>query len=311
MMYNEELKSRFIKECCEDKSATNRAHRLFEAAEGFENNWGNDICTMPEDVLGEALQEITSARLGTQLADMSILKKYARWCLDNQVPSACEGLLKNHEVGCDKLRTTMVDSPEQLQSYMDKAFPSINDCRVDNLCRGLYWLAYMGFEEKEAAEVRVEHVDLKNASIHFGGKLYPIYREAIPTIRYLCSANSFIYDYKKYEAVIERDSGTQLLRGMRSGSGVNTDSIGRLAARRLASISANPDEKIVLRYKSLRLSGIFYKMLDDERRTGDVNFGEYLKMYFSNTDQLAPKRRGRKEVELATDYQRWKAAFNK
>lgn len=310
-MYNEELKRRFIQECCDNKSTANRAARLFSRAEKFETIWERDICTVPEDMLSDALQAITSARLGTQTADMSVLKKYARWCIDNSVPDACKGLLKNQDIGYDKLRSTMVESPKQLQDYMDKAFPPISDCRADNLCRGLFWLAYMGFEDHEAAEISVEHIDLKNASIYYNDRVFRIYDEAIPAIRYLCSANSFFYDYKKYESVIERAAGTQILRGVRSGTGVNTDSIGRLAARRISAASEASGEKIVLRYNSLRLSGIFYKMLEEESCTGQVDTEKYLRTYFANAEQLDAKRRDRKLLELDTDYRRWKVAFNK
>lgn len=310
-MYNEELKREFIKNCCEDKASVNRAIRLFNMAEKFENSWEKDICTVSEEYLGEALQEITSAHLGTQTADMYVLKKYARWCIENKVPGACGGLLKNQDIGYDKLRTTMVGDPAQLQNYLDKVFLPISDCRADNLCRGFFWLAFIGLAEDEAAEIKVEHVDLKNLSICYHGNTYPIYNEAIPAIRYLCSANSFFYDFKRYETVIERDVGTHILRGTRSSGGVNTDSIGRLASSRVSAATKMYDEKVVLRYKSIRMSGIFYRMLEIEKRTGSVDAKKYLRMYFPDTDQLVDKRMKRKEVEFETDYRRWKTAFNK
>lgn len=310
-MYNEDLKRKFIDECIENKSNANRALRLFSISEAFENEWGVDICAASEEQLALALEKMTGAKLGTQAVDMSTLRKYSKWCCENKVEGANENLQEFREISYEKLRETMIESPEKLQEYLDAVFPPIIDCRPDNLCRGYFWLAYMGFEEKELPEICSQNVDLKNSAIRFNGKNYQIYDDAIPAIRYLVSANSFIYDYVRYESVVERDQGSQLLRGMRSGSGVNTESIGRLASHRLKKITDERNERIVLRYKSIRYSGIFYKMLEEERRTGSIDPGWYLKFYFGNTDQLHARRAARKAVELQTDYQRWKVAFNK
>lgn len=310
-MYNEELKRKFIEECTGNKSNAQRAIRLFVASEGFEKEWGVDLCAASEEQLKPALERITGAKLGTQAVDMSTLRKYSKWCLENGVHGANENLQAIQDISYEKLRETMIESPEKLEEYLDKVFSPINDCRPDNLCRGYFWLAYMGFEEKELPEIYAQNVDLTHFVIRFNGKLYPIYKEAIPTILYLVSANSFLCDYVRYETVVERDHGTQILRGMRSGSGVNTESIGRLASHRLKDAADERKEKVVLRYKSIRYSGIFYRMLEEERKTGVVDPNKYLKFYFSNTEKLHVRRATRKSLELMTDYQRWKVAFNK
>lgn len=310
-MYNEELKLKFINELDGKSPSIIRATRLFNLSEPFEINWGRDICTIPESELGEALEAMTSARLGTQSVDMSILRKYARWCMMNEVDGACDGLMKMQDIGYEKLRSTMVDSPEQLQRYLDVAFSPVTDCRQDNLCRGLYWMAFMGFDEETASKISTEHVDLKNAFIRYDDRYYPIYDDAITVIRFLCSANSFICDYVRYESVVERASGTQLLRGTHAGSGVNTKSIERMATRRIFDANKSSDSKISLRYKSIFYSGIFYRMYQDERAGCLKNPDIYLKSYFQNLDDLHQRRVARKSVELATDYQRWKTAFNK
>ena len=312
-MYNEELKNKFIEECTNGKAEVQRASRLFSLAEPFENEWKRDICTIPATELGDALETITSARLGAQSVDMSILRKYARWCMHIGVEGACDGLMISQDVGYEKLRATMVDSPERLQRNLDMVFHPVSDCRPDNLCRGLYWLAYMGFDNSEVSKITTESVDLKNLVIRFGGKSYPIYEASVPVIRYLCSANSFICDFVRCEAVVERDGGTLLLRGMRSGSGANIDSIERLALRRISAYNKASTENVSIRYRGIRYSGIFYRMFQDETNGVDIDAaaGKYLKFYFSNSDSLHEKRIARKELELITDYRRWKIAFNK
>lgn len=310
-MYNEKLKNKFIEECVKTKASKQRAKHMFDVSSRFEQDWGADICTIVAEGLSDALEAMTGARLGTQTADMTILRKYARWCLDNNIPGACEGLLKSQDVSLNKLRYAMVSGPRQLQERLDHAFPPENDCRPDNLCRGYFWLAFSGFEESDAVELKTEHVDLKNLVIRFSGRVYPIYAEAVPVFRFLCTANSFFYDYIKYEAVIERAHGDKLLRGTGDNRDPNTGSIRRTVSRRLSAISSASDEKIALRYGGIRLSGIFHRMFEEETLGGKINVRKYMLEYDRAAGNLEEKRAARKELELMTDYQRWKSAFEK
>lgn len=307
-MYNEELKSQFINECIEHEDVKKRASSIFKASSKFEERAGKDICAMNELELVEVLEQVTGIRLARQTTDMSILRKYARWCLENNVHGSNDILLEAQSISYDRLKTVMVSSPAHLHERLNLVFPPETDCRPDNLCRGYFWLAYMGLREDEVPLIRSEHIDLKHMTLNFNDKKYPIYKESVPVIRYLCSANSFIYDYVKYEAVVERDSGTQILRGMKKGSGVNTASIRRLSSRRIQDCITT-DEKIVLRFKSIHLSGVLYQMYMAERPAEEFDIEYFLVKYFGEIDSLSKKRIPRKATELLTDYKRWKTAF--
>ena len=310
-MYNEELKTRFISECVDKETSKQRALRLFALSEPFEVGLNTDICAMLEDDLKSAIEATVSARLGTQTADMSILRKYARWCIENSVPGACNNLLQKQDVDYKKLREVMVSGPRQLQDYLDQAFPPESDCKQYNLCRCYFWMAFMGLDENAAAQITTENVDLKSLTVRFGGKEYPIYKESLPVLRHLCTANSFIYDFGRYETVIERHHGSKILRGTMGANEVNLDSIRRLAFKRVHATFSASEEKISLRYQSIMLSGVFYRMYKEELSVGEPNIKKHLAIHQKNLNAVSNDRRDRKEAEFSTDYIRWKAAFDK
>ena len=308
-MYNEELKNRFITECASTASSSKRAKYLFNGSERFEKMYGKDLCAISGGNIGEVVENIIGARLGTQTVDLSMLRKYARWCLDNNIDGACDALLGEHNVDVQKLRDTMVDTPKKLQELFDHAFPPESDGKVDNLCRGFFWMAFMGLEEKDSVQIESSHVDLRNKVVRFEGKEYPIYNESIPTFRHLCVANSFFYDYVSREAIVPRVTGDKILRGTGDSSEPNPDSIRRSTNRKLATAVA--DRKISIKYTSIRLSGVLYRMYQDEMLNGECDIRKYLLEYDPDLYDLEKRRRTRKEEEFRTDYERWKIAFNK
>lgn len=308
-MYNEELKGKFISECATTDSTFKRARYLFNGSERFEKMYGKDLCAISQENIGEVVESIVGARLGTQTVDLSMLRKYARWCIENGVDGACNALLEERSVDVQKLRDTMVDSPKTLQDLFDHAFPPEVDGKADNLCRGYFWMAFMGLEEKDSLQVTSDHVDLRNMVIRFDEKEYTIYRESIPTLRHLCIANSFFYDYTSREAIVQRVSGNKILRGTGSSPDPNPDSIRRATNRKLSS--AVVDRKISFKYSSLRLSGILYRMYQEEISNGECDIRKWLLEYDQDVNKLEGRRINRREEEFRTDYERWKIAFNK
>ena len=308
-MYNEELKNKFIAECASTDSSSKRARYLFNGSERFEKMYNKDLCAISEENIGEVIENIVGARLGTQTVDLSMLRKYARWCLDNNVDGACESLLGKQNVDVQKLRDTMVDSPKTLQNLFDHALPPESDGKAENLCRGYFWMAFMGLDDEDAAQITTDHVDLKNKVVRYNEKEYPIYDESIPAFRHLCTAGSFFYEFVSRESIVPRIAGNKILRGTGSSTGPNTGSIRRAANRKLAA--AVVDRKIHFKYASLRLSGILYRMYQDEVTTGTCDIKKGLLEYDPDVNKLENRRRNRREEEFRTDYERWKIAFNK
>lgn len=310
-MFNEDLKVKFIEECSETEDSAYRMRRLFKIAEKYERAWGADICTKGENELSSAIEDMIGIRSGAQLTHLSMLRRYARWCLRNEVPGACDGLLKIHEVGLKKIKTRMVSGPKQLQEYFDYAFPPEFDCRIDNVYRCFFWMAFAGMDEKDTSRVTVKDVDLRNMVIRLDGREYSLHKEAVPAFRHLCTADSFLCDFVRYEKIVKRVAGDQVLRGIRGDDGVNTDSIRRSALRKLSVAFETSDEKIKLSYKNMQLSGIFYRIYEKEKATGRYDFSEYFAELFKDKLDLTDRRKAQAKEEFENDYLRWKAAFDK
>lgn len=310
-MFNEDLKNRFVAECSETEDSAYRMRRMFKISEKYENAWNADLCTRSESELGEAVEEMIGVRSGAQLTHLSMLRKYAKWCLNNDVPDACDGLLKIHEVGLKKIRTRMVSGPKHLQEYFDLAFPPEFDCRIDNIYRCFFWMAFAGISEEDTSKVLTSDVDLKNMVIRIGERRYPIYKESIPAFRHLCTADSFLCDFVRYEKVVRRIPGDQLLRGTRGDDGIKTDSIRRSALRKFSAAFETSFEDVKISYKNIMFSGIYHRIYEKEKLTGECSFSEYFEEMFKDKEGLTDRRKLQAKEEFRNDYTRWKAAFDK
>ena len=308
-MYNAELKNRFISECASSENQSKRAKLLFGYSAQFETMYGKDLCAISSENIGEVLERVVSPRIGTQAVDMSVLKKYARWCIENHIDGACDAIIGFSDVDANRLRETMVSGPSHLQDIFDLAFPSVDDGKSENLCRGYLWLAFIGLTEEDIVQIEANHVDLRHMVIRFNGKEYPIYKEAVPVLRHLCTAGSFYYDYVTREAILPRALGCKILRGTGESSDPNIASIRRAINRRMKDSVVNG--VTTLRYLSIKLSGTLYRMYVDEVNNGECDTRKGLFDHYGDISNLSVKRRNRKEFELRTDYERWKIAFNK
>lgn len=308
-MYNEEFKNRFIAECATTESSSKRARYLFNGSERFEVKYGKDLCAIPKEDIDEVVENIIGVRLGTQTVDLSVLKKYARWCMESGIDGACDALLGDHNVDVQKLRDTMIDSPKSLHVLLNRVLPPESDGKIDNITRGYFWMAFMGLEEKDSVQITSDHVDLRNMVIRFNGKEYQVYDESVPTFRHLCIANSFFYDYVTREAIIPRVSGSKILRGTGDSPEPNPSSIRRSINRKLLNLGLN--NSVSVKYSSLRLSGILYRMHQEEILSGKYDIDRWLLEYSPDANKLEKRRRNRKTEEFRTDYERWKIAFNK
>lgn len=310
-MFNEDLKNKFLQECVEKESQRYRIVRLFAVSEKYESLLNKDLCQMSQAELINPLEAIMGARLSTQTTDLSALRRYAKWCLSNNIPGACDGLMNVQSPGNKKLAGLLVSSPEHLQDRMNTVFAQEVDGKSDNLARGYLWLAYIGLTESQAVMIESSHMNFVTQTLTYDGEEYHVYKEAIPVLRALCVANSFYYEYNTHDVIDARSPGKKILRGTGSSPDPNTDSIRRIVTKRVSQAKTSDEEKFVLRFNSVRLSGVFSRMLEEELEEGYVNYEKALFEYDRNSNELDSIRRNRKILELKTDYQNWKTIFDK
>ena len=86
-MYNNELKTRFIRDYTQSINTANVATTVFTAMEPFEEAWQADLCTKTAEELQPVIDKVVALRFRSQWMSLNILKEYVRWCMAMRVPN--------------------------------------------------------------------------------------------------------------------------------------------------------------------------------------------------------------------------------
>ena len=317
-MYNEELKTRFIREYTRSISRADACVQAFNAIEPYELQWDADFCTKSTEELEPIIEQLVGFRVRSRWQRVIIFQKYVKWCLVNRVNGACDGMLHVECAGLDKVKNQMVSNPLQLQAYLDVICDPESEQTTDNIYRCFYWMAYSGMEEHDILKVKCSDVDFDNMVVRCGGEEYEIYREAIPAFRNAATLTEFVYKHPNYppdkKVIRNRALGDTLIRGIRSTTSLASLRV-ELSRRSKKFIEDGLTDK-QLSYYRVWLSGLFYRMKRREEAGIPVDFsGEASKFmegktYKLDTGRNTPEAKKRAVVnDYVQDYERWKAAF--
>jgi len=325
-MYNAELKEQFVAAYSKDESKRKTLYVMFEALGKCETKIGKDICQMNEEELNQALSEVIGYRYRSKNTRSSSLRAYIQWCVDNHVDGATLTIMDVDfgNIGLDKMRRQSVASPQHLQRYLDSIFEKESEETVDVIYRCFFWLAYMGImKEEDALAVDVSDVDFGDMAIHFKGKDYPFYREAIPAIKKCATLESFRYIHPNYDPVAkERAPGTKLLRGSKDTPSLQVfrNTICKKEKERKflpADMKEDKSLNLSLSFDRVWLSGRFFSMLENERSGMSVDFTYLAEEFMEGKEYNLSSGRnliGAKKRWIANDYlrdyERWKLAYS-
>lgn len=318
-MYNEELKTKFIREYTTSLTRAEACVQAFNAIEPFEVKWGCDMCTRSADELSPVIEKLVGYRVRSKWMRIIIFQGYVKWCLANGVTGACDGMLKVENVGLSKVRTQMVKGPSDLQEYLNIVCDPESEQTTDNIYRCFYWMAYSGMDKEDIMAAKCSDVDLENMVIRCGLDEYEIYPEAKEAFKYASTLTEFVYKHPNYppNKIVKRNraAGTTLIRGIRS---VTTLAALKVELSRRSKFFVEEVKKTDkhLSYNRVRLSGVFYRMRMREFRGLPVDFsGEASRFMEGKTYQLesgrnTPEAKKRAVInDYLQDYERWKAAF--
>lgn len=314
-MYNEELKTQFVRSYTTSIHTAKVCESVFNIFEPYERGWGADLCTRSAEELQPIIDWLVGLRARSKFGRLIILKDYVKWCIGvAKVPNACDGMLQIKTVGLDKMRHQMVASPLHLQKYLDTICSPASDQTTENIYRCYYWLAYGGVEEEDIFKIKCSDVDFENMVVRYNGTEIPIYREALPAFKNCALLTQFAYNHPLYTKTIwrERVPGDGLIRGIRSSTTLY--SIRMELSRRGGAY----EEKAGLRLSYFRawLSGVFYRTYERELIGEEPDFtaiaaaqmeGKVYQLKSGRNTQEAKKRKVVKDY--MEDYQRWKLAF--
>ncbi len=325
-MYNQELKEQFVSAYSKNESKRRSLYNIFEALGKYEEKLSKDFCQMNDEELNYVLQELMGYRARSKTTRGSSLRAYARWCFDNQIPGAMRSMesIDFDRIGLDKMRRQSVASPQHLQRYLDSVFEKESEGTVDVVYRCFFWLAYMGImKEEDALSIDISDVDFEDMAIHFNGKDYPFYREAIMSIKKCATLESFRYLHPNYEPVIrERAPGTKLLRGFKDVPSIHAfrNTICRKERERKFCTAVMKNDKsldLSLSFDRVWLSGRFFVMLENERSGMSVDFTylaeefmEGRKYDLSHSRNLIGAKKRQVARDYLRDYEQWKQAYS-
>lgn len=315
-MYNNELKTRFIRDYTQSIHTAKVAATVFTAIEPFEEAWQADLCTKTAEELQPVIDKVVALRFRSQWMSLTILKEYVRWCMTMRVPGACDGMLHITAAGLDKVKRQMVSSPFHLQQYLDAVFSKEEAEMLDNLYRCYYWMAYGGIHDDDVLSVKISDVDFTKMCIRYRDTSVPIYREALPAFHNAVELTNFLYRHPNYTKPIRRDRipGDTLIRGYRPITKINylRSNMSHLSA---AAIEQGKTE-MQLSFYRVWMSGLFYRMYERERTGLTVDFTGVAtelmkdKPYVIKRRTKIEHRQNQRARDYMEDYQRWKLAFS-
>ena len=315
-MYNEELKTKFVRAYTNSINTAEVCQIVFNAFEKYENAWDADLCTKSAQELQPVVENLVGLRTKSKCIRITILREYVKWCIKTQVPGACDGMLKIEVMGLDKVRHQTVASPLHLQRYLDSICEPEKEETTDNIYRCFYWLAYGGVDEEDILDIKCSDVDLSDMVVRYNGTEVPIYREALPAFKNCVNLKQFVYKHPNYDKVVYKDraDGDTLVRGIRSAPSVKAMRV-ELSRRSKAKIDEGKTD-LRLSYFRVWLSGLFYRMYERERAGIPVDFSDTAsqfmegKTYKLDSGRNTPEAKKRQVTkEYLEDYERWKLAF--
>lgn len=317
-MYNEELKTKFIRDYTQSINTASVATSVFNSFAPYEEEWQADLCTRSAEDLQPVIDSVMALRMRSQWVAMGILKEYVRWCIVNKVHNACDGMLHITMVGLDKVRKQMVSSPLHLQKCLNEIFDPEQEGTIDNIYRCYYWMAYAGLKEEDTVLVTASDIDFSEQCIRFKGATYPLYRESLLAFHKAAELTEFMHRHPNYTKPVMRPrvEGDSIMRGIRSNTKLLT--IRATLSRRMKEAEESGKTEVKLSYFRVWISGLFYRVYEQERAGIPANFSE------AASEKMAGKTyriegvnkrikvshiQNRKEHDYMEDYQRWKLAF--
>lgn len=315
-MYNEELKTKFVRGYTNSISTAEVCQTIFNAFEQYEVEWGADLCTRSTEELQPVVDGLVGFRARSKWMRLIILKDYVKWCIGMKVPGACDGMLKIETVGLEKVKHQTVASPLHLQRYLNSICEPESEETTDNIYRCFYWLAYGGVAEEDILSIKCSDVDLNNMVVRYNDTEVPIYREALPAFKNCVNLTQFVYKHPNYDKLVYKDRayGDTLVRGIRSAPSIKAMRV-ELSRRSKAKIDEGKTD-LKLSYFRVWISGLFYRMYERERAGMPVDFSAAAAQFMEGKTYKLDRGRNTPEAkkrqltrDYLEDYERWKLAF--
>lgn len=311
-MYNREIKEWFMDGYAKSQSVRESCLLTFEGIAPFEERLGKDVYKMSSDESRAIIEEVGGVR--SENGRVHIIQCYVRWAVAHHIPGAKDGFLRADGVSFEKLRSKMVSGPLHLQKCLDEIFDREEDNTVHCTYRCFFWFAFMGIPEEETIKIKDDEVDLVDMVIRHELSSYPIYRESLRTIQRCIKLTEFNYFRKNTKNIYttKRSDGRELMRGVR---GVPSITNIRSTVTQKKRIQDANGQTCDISYNTVWLSGVFYRMYEQERAGITPDFAPVVRLQMSGKEysqkggHSASSRMKKLLQYYADDYQNWKNTF--
>ena len=315
-MYNAAQKEQFIREYSTKTGVRATARQVFENLSRFEEEYGVDLCRMDDEMLGKIFRQNGRVRAFSSYTPAVVLRAYSEWCRRNNIEGATDAAMRIDQDDTEQLRHLTLRNPRHLQTFLDAICLPESEQTSDNVFRSYYWLAYAGIGDRDILTVTKDEVRFDTMTVFHGGREYPLYREALPAVRNCVELESFRYFHPNYANPIwrERVPGDILLRGVRCVPSLATMRVD-LKKRTDAAVAEGKTD-LQLSYYKIWISGVFYRMYEDELAGFPPDFSGFVDDKLGDFRyKLSPggnsqeyKRKAAADSYLA-DYERWKTTL--
>ena len=325
-MYNAEQKEAFLASAKLTPSMDSLFRNVFLLVAPYEEEKQADICTWGREECQSVLEKLAGFRSYSSDNRAKLLRRYASWCLAENVPGATDNLLSSRASGKSKVREMTVSGPEHLEKILNAVFDPVEMATSDIILRGYCWLAFSGLQDEEIAEVSAKEVDLDRFLISHNGAVFQLCTQAISTMRILREMSAFRYYHPGYDEDFiwrVRSDGDKLLRGIR-GAKPNVLVLRSMLSTRVNEAYKSGKIDVKISCYRLWISGQFYRMFQKERMGEPVDFSDLASFGIRQKEEkgrpykLSSENGGRtiagKTNEISSsyreDYERWKRAYS-
>ena len=322
-MYNEEQKQRFISDMQFTDDMRVFVTRVFVSLQKYEEAWGADVCTRSVEELRPVINELAGLRSSAAHTKINVIRKYFSWCKNNGIPDVTDAAFQLSPDNTDNIRSQLISGPLAMELFLSKIFRPISDHEVSILFRCFYWFLFSGIRESDAIYVKKHDIDFQSMLIHFNGDDYPIYKEAIDTIRLALELREFYYYHSLYteRKEITRMNSEYIMSA--SESILSLHYVKTYTNKKKRKAAEKGEENIDLTFDHAFLSGIFYRKFELERAIGaPFTYEDFLDVVefvtrdskYSEKAKTTPGRitsmKNRMARHYLEDYNTWKRVFS-
>lgn len=314
-MYNESVKTAFIRDFTDSIRYANEVVRVFEQIEKREEEANKDFACFTEDEARDCCSELARVRSTTAMRKTVILRAYIRWCASNRIDGANKELLDWKWITISLDKTKMVKNPAHLETVLNSIFDPVEEYSIDNIYRLYFWGIYSGMGTEQISSCTAGNVDLWHMTFRVDGEEFPIYRESVNCICTCAELKEFKEKHPNSTSVRDmrpRCSGAELSRGFVERK--NPKGLAVVSIKHAKEAYDSGKTNVLLTFNGLTMSGLFYRMYERESAGFPVDFSsvaqkdmEGKEYHLKTLKEKYLKQRKTKEYE--DDYLRWKIAF--